>query len=107
MPAASDRPSGLNATVFTQLTAPVSVPSRTARPAPTRHSQTLKSLLEAASSFPSGLNATPETESAGPVNGMPGSAAGASPAARAAAPGRCHSQTVPALCLPRASARPG
>ena len=105
VPAASDRPSGLNATEFTQSPAPVSVPSGTARPAVTRHSQTLRSLLEAASSLPSGLNATPETESAGPFNGIRGSTAGAAPAARAAAPGTDHSQVVPAL-VPAASVRP-
>src|ERR1700722_15759817 len=99
VPAASDWPSGLNATVFAQLVAPVSAPSGTARSAATRHSQTLKSLLDAASSCPSGLNATPETEAPGPRNGIPASGTGAPSA------DRCHSQTVP-TSVPAASVRP-
>src|ERR1700723_2434575 len=59
VPAASDRPSGLKATVFTQSVAPPSVPSGAAvrRLARTDQSQTLWSSLVAASVLPSGLNA--------------------------------------------------
>src|SRR5215471_10327241 len=99
VPAARDRPSGLNATVLAQFVAPVSAPSGLARPPPSFHSHTFMSWLAAASIRPSGLNATPETKEAGPVSGVPGSGTWRAGLAT------FHSKTVPPA-VPAASVLP-
>ena len=100
-PAATDVPSGLNATVFTQFTAPVRVPSGgwPCRPL-SRHSQSLWSWLAAASRLPARAERHRGHEA------PPGrSAACRSTAHGAAGSATSHSRTV-LSALPAASVLP-
>ena len=70
LPKASRRPSGLNATVFTQVVGPVSgSPSGGRAGSATFQRRTVRSALPAASVPPSGLNATAWTFPVCPVSG--------------------------------------
>ena len=105
VPAASDLPSGLNATALSPAPAPLRVPAATAltgfflAAGRSVHSQTRRSALAAARVAPSGLKATPDTGPAGPVKGMCAYSTGVGdPATR-------HSTAVPAD-VPAASTPP-
>src|SRR5215472_8947616 len=95
LPAARVLPSGLNATELTEL---VVVTGRRGWRVARSHNRTLPSWLPAARVLPSGLNATELTEPVEVKTAMPGRAAAASMAWRAALEGfRRHAATLSSL----------